>query len=114
MVLRSIVTIAAFLIASSASAEELCPKYGECVPADQFECTEIDRSSVVTRVCYNAPNGYMIIRLKTVDYHYCAIDTGTVAKLLAAESMGRFYNQNIKSAATDRRFDCRDHAVPTF
>jgi hypothetical protein len=72
------------LIASSASSEELCPKYGECIPADQFECTEMDRSSVVTRVCYNAPNEYMIIRLKTVDYHYCAIDAGAVAPSMDA------------------------------
>jgi hypothetical protein len=99
---------------SSGRTAELCPKYGNCVPAEHFECTEIARSSVVTRVCYNEASSYMIIRLKRTDYHYCAIDAGTVAALVAADSMGRFYNQNIKSNANGGKFDCRNNPVPVF
>ncbi len=97
------------LLTSSVSADQLCPKYGECVPRAAFDCGEFDRSSLVTRVCYNSSKAYLIIRLKQTDYHYCEIPPDTVAALEAAESMGRYYNAEIKG-----RFDCRDRAVPTF
>ena len=43
-----------------------------------LECLGVD-SSVVKRVCYNAANEYMLIRLKATRYHYCQIDSDTVA-----------------------------------
>jgi len=84
------------------------------VPVEYFECQEMSRSSLVTRVCYSAPKAYMVIRLKATDYHYCDIDQATVDALSEADSMGRHYNQNIKDAATAGRFSCRDKHVPTF
>ena len=113
--MKAIVSIlVAIFVSTSVQAEELCPKYGACVSADQFDCHDIDRSSVVKRVCYNEANAYMIIRLKSTDYHYCGVDAATVEEFLAASSMGRFYNQNIKVDANGGRFDCRTHTVPTF
>lgn len=93
--------------ASSAVSQELCPKYGECVPESRFECHDVDRSSLVTRVCYDATEKYMIIRLKSTYYHYCRIDPATVAALLNADSMGSFYRDNIKDNATGGKFSCR-------
>lgn len=92
------------------AAATLCPKYGECVPADRFECTDISRSSFITRVCYAAPEQYMVIRLKRTDYHYCSIPQNVVQDLMSADSMGQYYNQNIKGGV----YDCRDHPVPDF
>ncbi len=51
----------------------------------------------------------MLILLNKTWYHYCAMDGGTVASLKSAESIGRYYNGNIKS-----RFDCRTNPVPTY
>jgi KTSC domain len=96
------------------AAEQICPKYGNCVSADFFECQDIDRSDLVTRVCFNREKRYMIVRLKQTDYHYCEIGVDTVAAFVSADSMGRFFNQNIKSGTTGRRYDCRDHPAPTF
>jgi KTSC domain len=96
------------------AAEELCPKYGNCVPAEFFECKDIDRSDLVTRVCFNREKRYMVVRLKATDYHYCEIGEDVVFAFLNADSMGGFFNQNIKSAATSRLYDCRDHPVPSF
>jgi hypothetical protein len=42
-------------------------------------------------------------------YHYCEIDQETVSGLLAADSMGRFYNASIKG-----QFDRRTHRVPDY
>jgi hypothetical protein len=53
----------------------------------------------------------MVIRLRGTYYHYCEIGPATVAALLAASSVGRYYNSSIKSDATNRAYDCRDHPI---
>ena len=107
--------VLALVFSSNAlNASELCPKYGECVPADQFECQDVSRSSFITRVCYNEPGSYMIIRLDQTDYHYCSIGADDVSALMSASSMGRHYNQNIKGDGSDGPFDCRSHPIPVF
>lgn len=105
-------SVAALLLAGvgTSSASDLCPKYGECVPADQFTCEEISRSSFITRLCYNEPGQYMVLRLNQTDYHYCGIPRDDVASFLSAPSMGQFYNANIKGGP----FDCRINPVPSF
>jgi KTSC domain len=69
----------------------------------------IARSSFIQRVCYDASNSYMLINLNGTWYHYCEIGPGMVSSLLAAESMGRFYNVSIKG-----NFDCWTHRVPDY
>jgi len=56
----------------------------------------------------------MVIRLRNTYYHYCEIDAGTVNALLDAESVGRFYNANIKNSGSGEAFDCRTHRVPEY
>lgn len=113
------VVAAALLMAltwHSWASDQLCPKYGECVPASKFACTSVDRSSLIYRVCYAEPEKYMIVQLGNAktDYHYCAVPADLVARFLAADSMGRFYNSEIRSSANDGLYDCRNHTVPTF
>ena len=98
----------------SAVAESVYVKYRGPVPLDTFQCATIDRSSFVKRVCYDAPQQYMVILLKGIYYHYCEVGPGTVYSLLAAESMGRYFNANIKGSGTDGPFDCRTHRVPDY
>jgi hypothetical protein len=92
-----------------AQAETVVVRYRGSVDLAPFECETITRSSFIERVCYDAGNAYMLIDLKGAWYHYCEIDKGTVSALLGAESMGRFYNAEIKG-----RFDCRTHRVPAY
>jgi hypothetical protein len=63
----------------------------------------------VKRVCYDAPNEYMLISLNGTYYHYCGINPETVGQLLDAPSMGRYYNAAIKG-----NFDCRINPVPSY
>lgn len=112
--IRLLTMIALVAFAQPAAAEELCPKYGSCVPMSAFDCQDIDRSSLVTRVCYNAAASYLVIRLKQTDYHYCEVDQTTVQRLMSASSMGRFYNAEIKDSGTDGRFSCRGRPQPKF
>lgn len=89
-------------------------KYRGHVPLKTFVCEDTPRSSFVRRVCYDAAQMYMLIKLRGTYYHYCNIDAQTVASLLAAPSIGRFYNQKIKVSATEGKFDCRLHPVPKY
>ncbi|SEE26835.1 KTSC domain-containing protein [Rhizobiales bacterium GAS191] len=57
----------------------------------------------------NGPERPVTIELSGTWYHYCEIGQDTVASLLAAESMGRYYNASIKG-----KFDCRTHRVPDY
>src|ERR1700719_2770055 len=97
------------LLAGPVHAETVDVKYRGAVDLKTFDCTEVSRSSLVRRVCYDGPNEYMVISLNGTYYHYCEIDQGTVAALKNANSMGRYYNASIKG-----RFDCRSHRVPSY
>ena len=97
-------------IASGALASETVNvKYRGPVNLTPFKCDTIARSSFIQRVCYDASNSYMLINLSGTWYHYCEIGQGMVSSLLAAESMGGFYNVSIKG-----NFDCRTHRVPAY
>ena len=101
-------------LSGAANAETVSVKYRGEVPLYTFQCTPIGRSSLVERVCYDAVQRYMVILLKGTYYHYCEIGQGTVDALLAADSMGRYYNAHIKSSGSDGPFDCRTHRVPGY
>ena len=100
---------ALFLYTPIASAEVVLVKYRGPVDLAPFRCDQISRSSLVHRVCYDRREHYMLINLQGVYYHYCQIDADSVARLLAADSMGRFFNANIKG-----RFDCRVLRMPVY
>jgi hypothetical protein len=109
---RSIlVTVIALTVGLSGAvhAESVNVKYRGPVDLAPFQCESVSRSSLVTRVCYDRKEQYMVIGLQGTYYHYCEIDAGTVAALRGAESMGRYFNANIKG-----RFDCRTHRVPAY
>jgi len=96
---------------ATAQAEIADVKYRGLIDLKSFTCTNTV-SSFVNRVCYDKANSYMLILLKDTWYHYCEIDAGTVTALLNAESVGRYYNANIKGTGKDGPFDCRTHRVP--
>jgi hypothetical protein len=91
------------------SAESAFVKYRGEVDLKHLDYTDIARSSFIDRMCYDQRNAYMLISLNGKFYHYCEIDGDTVSALLAADSMGRFYNASIKG-----QFDCRKNRVPEY
>jgi hypothetical protein len=90
-------------------AESVYVKYRGEIDLKHFDCTDITRSSFIRRVCYDSRQEYMLISLSGTFYNYCEIDARTVSSLLAAPSMGRFYNASIKG-----NFYCRVHRVPQY
>ena len=92
-----------------ANAETVFVKYRGIVDLAPFQCQDVERSSLVTRICYDRREQYLIIGLLGTYYHYCEIDSETISGLKTVQSMGRFYNSYIKG-----NFDCRIHKMPTY
>jgi hypothetical protein len=98
--LLAFVTVLAF--ATETQAESVEVKYGGRIDLERFSCQNVERSSFVNRICYDARNAHMLIQLKQAWYQYCGIDGGTIQAMASAGSVGRFFNQNVKG-----RFPCQ-------
>lgn len=96
--------------ASSASlAEVVDVKYRGPVPLDAFTCPALKKSSLVSRICYDASEQYLIVQLRKTYYHYCMLPTIVFDEWLAAPSLGKFYTAEIKGA-----YDCREATPPVY
>ena len=102
------------LTLENAGAESVFVKYRGIVSLASFKCTDVTKSSVVERVCYDASNQYMIIKLSGTYYNYCEIPGTKVRDLLAADSIGTYYAENIKGSRGTGPYDCRTRSVPEY
>src|SRR5260221_14179207 len=97
------------LCTCSASAEVIGVKFRGPLDLTPFACTDVTRSSFIRRVCFDKSKSYMVISLNGTYYHYCSIPATTVDALLSADSMGRFFNAQVKG-----QYDCRLNPVPKY
>lgn len=108
--MRGFLIIAALLLSLSTSAETVDVKYRGPVDLKPFACESIQRSSLVTRLCYDRREKYVIVQLaRGTYYHYCGVPSGVVSEWRQADSMGKFFNANING-----RFDCRVTSPPNY
>jgi hypothetical protein len=77
-----------------------------------FECRDINRSTVIQRVCYDPAQHAMIVAIKGRYDRFCELPAETFDRFMTAPSMGQFFNQNIGGLAPDRRYDCRTKRPP--
>ena len=96
----------------SAFAETVDVKYRGLVQLDTFECTDVNRSSVIKRVCYDEKGAYLLLNLGGNYYHYCEVPSFVVNELLSAKSMGAYYGSAIKGKGEMGPYDCRVKRVP--
>ncbi len=103
--------IAAILTLTTAllCAQTIHVKY-RSTPVDidngKFKCVTTD-SSFVRATCYDQRDRYMVILLRNTWYHYCDMPKVVWEELIEAESVGRFYNRNIRG-----NWSCRTGYVP--
>jgi hypothetical protein len=90
-----------------ADAETVNVEGRGAVDLTPFVCQDITRSSLVNRVCYDAPNQTMIVQLNSVYSQYCDVPEATRDSFLNAPSMGQYYNANIKGSGTQAPYQCR-------
>lgn len=110
--MRFTVFATALLLSQMSHAETVPVKYHHSVSLDAFECTNVSDTSDVTRICYDAPEQYMLIQLKNTYYQYCEIDATTVAGLKNARSKRQYFDSRIRGSGLDGPFDCRIHVIP--
>jgi hypothetical protein len=93
--------------ASWADAETVDVEHRGAVDLKPFVCQDITRSSLVSRVCYDALNQTMIVQVKTAYSQYCDVPEAARDSFLNAPSMGQYYNVNIKSSGAHAPYQCR-------
>lgn len=71
-----------------------------------FECRDINRSTVLQRVCYDPAQHDLVVATGGFYARYCGVAAETVDRLLGAPSMGQFFNRHIRREAAGSRYDC--------
>ena len=90
------------LLSAACRGETVSVKYLGALDLSGYTCTTITRRSFIRRVCYEGIAKSMVIELGLTYYAYCDLGPETEKALMAADSMGRYYNSSIKG-----RFSCR-------
>ncbi|MCA6120567.1 KTSC domain-containing protein [Bradyrhizobium sp. WSM 1704] len=71
-----------------------------------FECRDINRSTMVQRVCYDAAQRALLVAVRGNYQHYCGVPLATFDALMNAPSMGIFVNRVLRIAGADGRYAC--------
>jgi hypothetical protein len=79
------------------------------VDQNPFACTDITRSSLVNRVCYDGAKQIAVVEVRSTYRQFCDVPKATLDALLDAPSMGQFYNARIRGDASQGRYDCERH-----
>jgi KTSC domain len=90
-----------------ADAETVSVEGRGAVHLKPFACQDVTRSSLVSRVCYDAPNQTMIVQVKTAYSQYCDVPEAARDSFLNAPSMGQYYNANIRGSGAAAPYQCR-------
>jgi|SRR4051812_42387065 hypothetical protein len=101
-----IATLLLQLFAAEIGSETINVRDRGPVDLRAFECRDINRSSIVQRVCYDHEQHIMIVGIRGAYDLYCDLPAETFNALMGAPSMGQFFNRNIRDAP-DARFACR-------
>ena len=71
-----------------------------------FNCQDVTRSSVISRVCYDAESRRMLVQRHAVYRQYCGLPKPIVDAFLNAPSMGQFFRINIDGGDGSRPYAC--------
>jgi hypothetical protein len=99
----------AMALSAPVCAVSVYVKYRGPVDLAPFQCEAVTRSSLITQLCYDPKERYVIVALSDTYYHYCDVPPDIVSSWRSAQSMGRFFNASIKG-----RYDCRTGHVPGY
>ena len=99
--------LALFFTAPWEAAEIVDVKDRGAVDLKSFDCQDITRSSVISRVCYDTASRRMLVQRHAVYQQYCNLPKDTLDAFLGAPSMGRFFKANIEGADGCAPYACR-------
>jgi len=85
------------LLNAEVSSEAVDVRDRGLVDLRTFECRDINRSSLIQRVCYDRAQSTLIVGIRGVYDQYCSLPPPTFEGLMSAPSMGQFFNRNIRA-----------------
>jgi len=99
-----------------AHAETICVKKGPCpLNISAFECTDVPKTRLISRVCYDPLNWFLVVKLWENWTPYCSVAPGVVRVLLTADSPYQFYKKEISTPRGARGpYDCREYPMPDY
>ena len=71
-----------------------------------FVCTDITRSTIIGRACYNEAKRSAVIEVRSTYRQFCDMPKATFDALLDAPSMGQFYIKRIRGQVPGRSYAC--------
>lgn len=95
------------LVAAPVTSETVDVRGRGAVDLKTFECRDINRSTIVQRVCYDAAQSTLLVAVRGAYHQFCSVPAKTYAAFMDAPSMGFFFNRNIRATASGERYRCR-------
>src|SRR5882757_793517 len=77
------------------------------VDLSTFDCRDVNRSTMIQRVCYDATGRALLVAVRGSYQHYCSVPVETFDALMNAPSMGIFLNRVLRISGADGRYACR-------
>ncbi|MBR0775801.1 KTSC domain-containing protein [Bradyrhizobium diazoefficiens] len=103
---RALAILLAQLMTAPVVSETVETTERQFVDLGTFECRDINRSTVLQRVCYDRAQQDLVVAVRGAYQRYCGVAPDTVQRLLGAPSMGRFFDQNLKRETRGVRYAC--------
>jgi hypothetical protein len=94
------------LFAAPVTSEMVDVRGRVAIDLEMFECRDINRSTVVQRVCYDAAQSTLVVAVRGGYQQFCGVPVETYTAFMDAPSMGLFFNRNIRATASGERYRC--------
>ena len=112
IMIRTATSFILLLLTAPAGTERVDVRGSGPIDLGTFECRDINRSTMIQRVCYDRAQRAMIVGLTGSYDRFCELPPETFDGFMTAPSMGQFFNRNIRGLAPDGRYDCRTKRPP--
>jgi hypothetical protein len=107
--IRAATSLILYLLTAPVGSETVEVRDRGAVDLQTFECRDINRSSLIHRVCYDHAQRYLIVGIRGRYDDYCELPQQAFDGFMTAPSMGQFFKENIRGSGPDDRYDCRAH-----
>ena len=110
--IRAATSFILLLLSAPVGTETVDVRNSGLVDLGTFECRDINRSTVIQRVCYDHAQRAMIVGFQGGYDRFCELPPETFDGFMTAPSMGQFFKQSIRAVALDGRYDCGTKRPP--
>ena len=104
--IKAAATLFALLLTAEFGSETVDVKDRGAVDLATFECRDTPRSTVIQRACYDPAQASMIVSVRGAYFQYCDLPPATFSALMAAPSMGQFFNRSFAGNDSGGRYGC--------